>query len=98
MNTKRNSVKHIRAAHPGRDVKNARTTPDQQRYQKMKKQRDQLRLELARVQAERDEYRTAVIALMREDIDFDKKELLALRGQRPTIDELIGELQSCGAQ
>jgi hypothetical protein len=50
--------------------------------------------ELAAVQAERDQYLKALYALTREDIDFDKKTLLAELGQKPTLEELISELES----
>jgi hypothetical protein len=64
------------------------------RYANLKTQRDQLQVELGRVQKECDDYRRAVLALMHEDIDFDKETLLAECRENPTLPELIAELEA----
>ena len=57
-------------------------------------ERDRLRTELTEVTKERDCYRKSLIAeLAKEDIPFTKEEIMACRGQHPTMDELIEELR-----
>src|SRR6476620_7157091 len=46
-----------------------------------------------RLRAERDELRRAVLALTREEIPFTREEVFASIGQKPTIRELIEELE-----
>ena len=61
------------------------------------RERDQLRLELAKTAAQRDMYLKSCYALMRpelEAVDFDKEELLKQVGHGPSLRELIEELKN----
>jgi hypothetical protein len=70
----------------------------QRLYEEMRKERGRLRKELAAVKKERDAYLKAVYALMpKEDIDFDKKEMLSRLGQGTSPADLIAEIESQGA-
>ncbi len=60
-------------------------------------ERDQLRLELAKAVKQRDQCRKALIVLMRQDADFDKKAILAQVGKGQSFKDLIAQLESQGA-
>lgn len=56
-------------------------------------QREHLRQELVEVKAERDQLRKALIApFAAKEINFTKEEVMASLDARPTIDEVIDEL------
>lgn len=59
-------------------------------------QRDDLRLELAHVQKEREEYLQALYALTHKDFAIDKARALALFGKQPPLAELLAELEAQG--
>jgi hypothetical protein len=52
-----------------------------------------LRVENAQLQQNRDDYRKAVIAMMAEPFEFDKKALLAQAGKQQPLEELLAELE-----
>jgi hypothetical protein len=56
-------------------------------------ERDRLRAELEALRAERDQYRQAVFALTRETFTFDKQVLLTPDPTRPTLEQVIDELE-----
>ncbi len=65
----------------------------EKRCQALRKERQRLRLENAELRKERDEYRKAVIALMAEPVEINKKALLAQVGQLPPLEEFLAELE-----
>lgn len=57
-------------------------------------ERDRLRAELEATKAERDDYRKALLKrFAQEDFSFTREEVTASRGQRPTLDEFLDELE-----
>jgi predicted transcriptional regulator len=65
----------------------------QKRCDGLKKERDRLRKELAKVSAESESYRRAAMHLMpMEKIEFDEEAALAQVGKGQPIEELIAEL------
>ena len=87
-----------------RKDRSPKTDRDSKNWQELcndlKEERDRLHLELAKVKAERDQYLKAVYAMIpEEDIEVpDKKTVLAQLGEKPTLQELIAELESRGDQ
>ncbi len=66
----------------------------EKRCRTLVKERSRLRAEVAELREERDAYRKAVIALMAEPVDFDKKELLAQARNQQPFKEFLAELES----
>lgn len=56
-------------------------------------EREQLLARIALLTDENKQLRKSICHLMREDIPFDKDELLANFGSEPTLEELIQELE-----
>lgn len=56
-------------------------------------ERDRLRAEVEALRAERDQYRRAVAALTHETFTFDKQALLTPDSPRPTLEQVISELE-----
>ena len=79
---------------PGKAPRRASTDPGAAKTRKkphdaLKAERDALIVENTRLRSECAEYRRAVLALMKEDVDFDRAELLKLAGRRPTLQEFV---------
>jgi uncharacterized coiled-coil DUF342 family protein len=67
----------------------------QQQCDSLREERDQLLLEMAKVKQDRDAYLKAVYALTWEDIEVpDKETVFAEMGKRPSLQELIAELEA----
>ena len=59
-------------------------------------ERDQMRAELAKTQAERDQYLKSLYHYMRKEApppDFTREEVFAHLGYRPTLVEIIADLE-----
>jgi hypothetical protein len=60
-------------------------------------EKKRLRKEIKELKAERDQYKKSLMAFMWEDPPpINKQEMLALAGQRPTLEEVIGRLEAEG--
>jgi hypothetical protein len=69
----------------------------QRLYEETRKERNRLRKELAQVKKERDTYRKAVGTLMsQEPIEFTREEAFAQIGRKPSLEDLISELEAQG--
>jgi regulator of replication initiation timing len=66
----------------------------EKRCRALTKERQCLRLENAQLRQERDDFRKAVMALMVEPFEFDKKALLAQVGKQQPLEELLAELEA----
>lgn len=65
----------------------------QQMCKELIEERERLRAELAQTKSERDEFRRALIApFAAKEVPFAKEEALASLDERPTLHELIEEL------
>ena len=69
-----------------------------QQHEKVRKERNRLRKELAEVKEERDYFRKLVCALMNEEIEFDKEEIMSRLGQGPSLLEILAEIESQGTK
>jgi hypothetical protein len=67
-----------------------------QRCAELKEERDRLHLELLKLRDDYEAVCKAVIALMREDVEFDEDEVLAQIGKGQSLSELIAELEAEG--
>ncbi|MFO0964125.1 MAG: hypothetical protein U0793_00875 [Gemmataceae bacterium] len=57
-------------------------------------ERDRLRAEVATLTEEREYFRKALVAeLVKEDVPFTKEEIMACRGQNPTLDEILEQFE-----
>jgi hypothetical protein len=88
----------------GKSTKKKPQTPErngqewQQLYEKVRKERNRLRKELAEVKKEREAYRRSLGAAMAKlyPLEFDEEEVLAQmrRGDGPSLADVIAELES----
>src|SRR4051794_6853733 len=64
-----------------------------QRCEALEQQCRQMAEEIERLRRERDEFEEAVYALTWEEIPFTREELFACRGAKPTLKEILEELE-----
>jgi len=85
----------------GRPLSASRKTtasPQRQPYAELKKERDQLLLQVAKLQSERALHLKALLALTREEFEIDKQALLAQVGKGQSLSDFIAELEATGSQ
>jgi hypothetical protein len=71
---------------------NGSATDLRQQCATLKKERNLLRREVAKLRSERDQYLKAVCAAAFEPVDLDKKKLFALLGKNKPLEDFISEL------
>jgi BMFP domain-containing protein YqiC len=62
-------------------------------YRQVTEERDRLLAEIETLRQERDLYRKSLSAVMREDFTFDKQTLLTRDPSKPTLEQLLKELE-----
>src|SRR5437016_3294997 len=62
-------------------------------YRQISEERDRLQAEVETLREERDLYRKSLSAVMREEFTFDKQTLLTRDPSRPTLEQLLKELE-----
>jgi hypothetical protein len=60
----------------------------------LREERDRLVLKVAESHKECNEYLKALYALTRENLDFDKKAIVARLGRKPSLADVIADLES----
>ena len=73
----------------------------QQQYEKVRKERNRLRKELAEVKEERDYYRKMVGTLMAKlhPVEFDEEEIrayMARKDRGPSLEDILAEIEAQG--
>jgi uncharacterized protein YlxW (UPF0749 family) len=81
----------------GKASPKSRLNPAPQRLDQLQKEQRRLRQEIKQLRAERDRYKQSLIAMMREEIPINKKELLGLVGKGPPLLDVIADLERQGA-
>jgi hypothetical protein len=85
---------HLNESHPLRDSGGNQVSLEE-KCRQLTEECARLRAKLEEVQRERRDYLRALITFMpKEEIRYTKEELLAFVGQKPTLEELIDELEA----
>jgi len=63
----------------------------------LQRERDELLRTIRRIEEERDQYLKSLYAYTRKDVDFDRDDILAHAGKRPTLRDLIAEFEQANA-